>query len=240
LKFFKVNMIVIFIVGVCFFSVWADDTGWKKIGESKGIVGYTRPTPKSSVDEMKGVGIIEAPVAVVEALIRDVPAATEYMYRCKEASVINTPEFKNTTDTMYTYNVISMPYPASDRDVVAKADYSINKATGTVYVHAEGIKSGYKMDKKNVRMPLLIADYILVPKGPDKTEVTYIALGDPGGNLPSFIINLFTKNLSIQTIAGIREMVKKDKYKNVKALVTTQIHLLPSLHAPPESAKANF
>ena len=61
MKFFKVNMIVIFIVGVCFFSVWADDTGWKKIGETKGIVGYTRPTPKSSVDEMKGVGIIEAP-----------------------------------------------------------------------------------------------------------------------------------------------------------------------------------
>jgi hypothetical protein len=224
MKFFKVNMIVMFIVGVCFSGIWANDTGWKKIGESKGIVGYTRPTPKSSFDEVKAVGIVEAPVAVVEALLRDEPAGTEYMYRCKEASVINTPEFKNTTDTMYTYNVTSMPYPVSDRDVVAKADYSIDKSTGTIYVHAEGIKSDYKMDKKKVRMPLLIVDYILVPKGPDKTEVTYIALGDPGGNLPSFVINLFTKNLSIETIAGIREMVKKDKYKNVKAVVTTTVH----------------
>jgi hypothetical protein len=112
----------------------------------------------------------------------------------------------------------------SDRDVVGKADWSIDKATGTLYLHAEGIKSDYKMDKKKVRMPLLIADYILVPKGPDKTEVTYIALADPGGNLPSFVVNLLTKNLSIQTIAGMREMVKKDKYKNVKSVVTTTLH----------------
>ena len=224
MKFIKVNMIIMFIVGVCFSGVWFDDTGWKKIGESKGIVGYTRPTSKSSVEEIKGVGIIEAPVAVVEALLRDTPAGTEYMYKCKEASEVNTPELKNTTDTKYFYNVTSMPYPVSDRDVVGKADWSIDKATGTLYLHAEGIKSDYKMDKKKVRMPLLIADYILVPKGPDKTEVTYIALADPGGNLPSFVVNLLTKNLSIQTIAGMREMVKKDKYKNVKSVVTTTLH----------------
>jgi hypothetical protein len=224
MNFFKVNMIAIFIIGVCFSGVWADDTGWKKIGESNGIVGYTRPSPKSSVDEMKGVGIIDAPVAVIEALIRDVPAGTEYLYKCKESSFVNIPELKNTTDTKYFYNVTSMPYPVSDRDVVAKGSWSIDKSTGTIYLHAESIKSDYNMDKKRVRMPIVLADYILVPKGPDKTEVTYIALGDPGGNLPSFVVNLLTKNLSIRTIASMREMVKKDKYKNVKSVVTTTLH----------------
>jgi hypothetical protein len=224
MKFIKVNLIIMFIAGVSLSGVWADDTGWKKIGESKGIVGYTRPTSKSSVEEIKGVGIIEAPVAVIEALLRDTRAGTEYMYKCKEASEVNTPELKKTADTKYFYNVTSMTYPVSDRDVVGKADWSIDKATGTGYLHAEGIKSDYKMDKKKVRMPFLIADYILVPKGPDKTEVTYIALADPGGNLPSFLVNLLTKNLSIQTIAGMREMVKKDKYKNVKSVVTTTLH----------------
>ena len=51
---------------------WAADDGWKKIGESDGIVGYTRPTTKSSVDEIKAVGIVDAPVAVIEAVIRDI------------------------------------------------------------------------------------------------------------------------------------------------------------------------
>jgi hypothetical protein len=58
-------------------------------------------------------------------------------------------------------------------------------------------------------MPLMAAEYILVPKSPDMTEVTYVALADPGGNIPASAVNLLTKNLSIQTIAGMQEIVKK-------------------------------
>jgi hypothetical protein len=223
-KFFKVSMAGLLIVGIFSSGAWAAETGWNKIRESKGIVGYTRPTPKSSVDEMKGIGMVDASVAVIEALLRDVPSQTEYMYKCKEASLSNTPELKSSADSVYIYNVTSMPFPVNDRDAVVKADYTIDKTTGTVYVHVESVKSTYKMDNKKVRMPLVVVDYTLVPKGPDKTEVTYVALADPGGNLPAFVINLLTKNISVQTIAGIREMVAKDKYKNVTAVVTTTPH----------------
>jgi hypothetical protein len=112
----------------------------------------------------------------------------------------------------------------SDRDVVGKGDWSIDNATGTVYLHTEGIRSSYKLDKEKVRMSILIVDYILVPKGTDMTEVTYIALIDPGGNLPSIVFNAFNKNHAIHTIAGMRKMVKKDKYKNAKTVVTTTLH----------------
>ena len=224
MRYFRVSMIGLLIVGVFSSGVWAAEASWKKIGESNGIVGYTRPTPKSSVDQMKGIGIVDASVAAVEALIRDVPSQTEYMYKCKEASVVNIPELKGSADSVYVYNVTAMPYPVKDRDAVVRADYTIDKATGTLYMHLDGIKSDYKLDKNKVRMPYVNVDYVLVPKGPDKTEVTYTALADPGGNLPAFLVNLLTKNLSIETIASIREMVKKDKYKNVKAVTTTTPH----------------
>jgi len=224
MKNFKVTMIVSFIGCIGISGVLATEIDWKKIGESNGIVGYTKPTSLSSVDELKGVGIVEAPVAVIEALLRDTPAGTEFMYRCKESEVVTAPELKSTADTVYAYNVLSMPYPVSDRDVVAKVDFTIDKATGTLYIHANGIKSNYKVDKNKVRAPLLIADYILVPKGSNKTEVTYMVLADPGGKLPSFVVNLLSKNMSIQTISEIRKMVKKDKYKNTKAVVTTTPH----------------
>jgi len=211
-------------MGVFFSSAFAVETGWKKIGESKNIIGYTRTTNKSSIDAMKGVGIVDAPVAVIEALIRDIPAQTEYMYKCKEAVIVNNPELKSSGDTVYVYNVTAMPYPVKDRDAIAKATFSIDKATGTVYVHVEGFKTAYKQDQKKVRMPLVIVDYTLAPRGPDKSEVTYEALADPGGNLPAFVVNMLTKNLSIETISSIRMMVKKDKYKNARAVVTTTAH----------------
>lgn len=224
MRFLKISMISICMVALCFSVVSAAETGWKKIGAKNGIVGYTRPTPKSSVDEMKGIGMVDVPIAAIEAVIRDVSAQTIYMYRCSEASIINTPELKSTTDTVYFYNVTDMPYPASDRDVIVKSTYSVDKASGVIYIKLEGVKTSYKSDPKKVRMPVMEGGYILTPKGPDKTEINYMAIGDPGGNLPSFVVNMLTKNLSIETIANIREMVKKDKYKSSKTVVTTTPH----------------
>jgi len=223
MKHLKLGIIGILILGVCFSSAWAAEAGWKKVGEKNGIIGYTRPTTRSSVDEMKAVGMVEAPEAVIEAVIRDVSAQPDYMFRCKEAKIANSPEFKQSKDTSFFLNITGMPYPLNDRDVLVRADYSVDKATGTLYVHMVGQNTTYKSDGKRVRMPIMIADYILVPKGPNKTEMTYVALAEPGG-IPAFAVNLFCKNLPSATIAGIRELVKQDKYKNAKEIVTTTPH----------------
>lgn len=48
-----------------------------------------------------------------------------------------------------------------------------------------------------------------------------IAVAPPVGRLPKFLVNLFSKKMGVDTIAGLREMVKKEKYRNAKALLTT-------------------
>lgn len=222
-KLHKIGLLVLLSLAFSVSGVLAADTGWKKIGESNGIVGYTRPTPKSSIDEIMAVGVVDAPVAVVEAILRDVPALNEFMFLCKEAFLVDLPGQKNTTDSYRMYIRQDLPV-VSDRDCIARCDWSINTATDTLYCHGEGIKSDYHLEKGVVRMPLVTLDYTLMPKGPDKTEVTYLALAVPGGSLPSFVVNLLTKNLGIKTIAGLRDMAKKDKYKNAKAVVTTTLH----------------
>lgn len=218
-KFVKFMILALFIMstGVSL----AADEGWKKVGESEGIINYARPTTRSSVDEIKSVGIVDAPVAVVEAVIRDIPAMPEYIFLCKEAFVINTPEMKSGGDVIYFYSLTDLPFPASDRDAVEKSVFSIDKKTGTVYCHAEGVKTNYKLNSSVVRMPLSIIDATLIPKGANKTEVIYQVLGDPGGQLPSFIVNMLISDYGIKTITGLRQMVKKEKYKSFNKVITT-------------------
>lgn len=223
MKNFKLGILTILITGIIITIAGAADDGWKKIGESEGIVGYTRPTTRSSVDEIKAVGIVDAPIAVVEAVIRDISVMPEYIFLCKEAVLINTSEMRSGGDVMYFYSVTDLPFPVSDRDVVNKVIWSIDKATGAIYCHAEGVKTTYKQNKNIVRMPLSITDCTLVSKGADKTQVTYQVLGDPGGELPCFLVNMLTNDYGIKTIAGLRQMVKKDKFKNVKKVVTTTV-----------------
>jgi hypothetical protein len=225
MKIFKLSTLTTFIIGILITAGWAADDGWKKIGESEGIVGYTRPTTRSSVDEIKAVGIVDAPIAVVETVIRNISLMPEYIYLCKEAVLINTPDMKSGGDVIYFYSLTDLPFPVSDRDVVAKSLWSVDKATGAIYCHTEGVKTTYKQDKNVVRMLLSIIDCTLVPKGANKTEVIYQALADPGGELPSFIVNMLTNDYGIKTIAGLRQMVKKDKFRNVKKVVTTTANI---------------
>jgi hypothetical protein len=221
MKIFKRGTLTILIIGILISASWAADDGWKKIGESDGIEGYTRPTTRSSVDEIKAVGIVDAPIAVVEAVIRDISVMPEYIFLCKEAALINTPDMKSSGDIIYFYSLTDLPFPVSDRDAVAKSLWSVDKATGAIYCHTEGVKTAYKQDKKVVRMPISIIDCTLIPRGADKTEVIYQALADPGGSLPSFIVNMLTNDYGIKTVAGLRQMVKKDKFKNAKKIITT-------------------
>ncbi len=221
---FTLCMGMLCMAGVNLTLVWAAENGWQKIGESNGIVGYTRLT-KNSVNEVKAIGIVDAPIAVVEAVIRDASVQPEYMYMCKEASVINTPDMKSDGDTHYCHNVTGMPFPVSNRDNIVKMSWSINKSTGTLYCRCVGQKTTYMLKQGVVRMPLMVLDYTLVPKGTDKTEITYQGMADPGGSVPSALVNMFTKNIGIKTIEGIRKTVLKDKFKNAKAVETITPHM---------------
>lgn len=218
-KIFRVIVSAILVIGISGIPVAADNA-WKKIGEEDGIVGYSRPTTKSSVDEIKAVGIVDAPLAVVHAVIRDIPSMPEYIFLCKEAFPIHTTEMKSTEDVIYFYSLTDMPFPVKDRDAVAKSLWSVDKATGIVHCRTVGVKTSFKLHQDIIRMPLLIMDCTLIPKGSDKTEVIYQVLCDPGGTLPSPVVNMLIKDYGIKSIAGLRKMVKKDKYKNNKTVVT--------------------
>lgn len=225
MKFCRLITLVIFMVVMSIPLSWAEDGGWKKIGESDGIIGYTRPTTKSSVDEIKAVGVVDASVAVIEAVMRDISVMPEYVYLCKEAFLMNTPDLKSAGDVINFYSLTDLPFPISDRDVVSRSEWTIDKVTGIVYCHAEEVKTTFKQSEDIVRIPLLIIDCTLTPRGENKTEVIYQVLGDAGGKLPPWLVKMLSRDYGIKTIAGLRKIVKKNKYKNVRKIVTTTPHV---------------
>jgi hypothetical protein len=195
---------------------------WKEVSGRDGIVGYTRTTSLTSIEEVKAVGVVEAPVAVIEAVIRDVDAQPQYMFRCTEAAKVNLAGLTATDDMKYVYNRTSMPWPVDDRYGVAKSELMVDSKTGTFYVRAREVTAEYPQAPSGaVRMPLTRLIIIVTPLGESKSQVHYQVLADPVGNLPTFVVNLFSKSLGVETIAGLREMVKKEKYRNAKALLTT-------------------
>lgn len=223
MRIWKIIFVVSVVVWMCCFSSFAADIGddWKKVNESEGIVGYTRPAPMTSVDEVMAIGIVKAPVPVIEALLRDASAQPEYMFMCSEAYTLQLPGLQTTEDVKFVYNKTDMPWPVNDRYAVFRANHMIDASTGAIRVAVENISADFdEKDKKAVRMPITIGQCIATPVGENETEVLYQVLADPGGNLPSWLINMLSKNLGVKTIEGIRKMVEKDKYKNASEVIT--------------------
>jgi hypothetical protein len=201
-------------------SAETENMSWKRLKEYEGIIGYYRRNPHCRIDESKAIGIVEAPVAVVEAVLRDVPGCKDFMFWFKENLVIEVPEVKNTADEYVTYTLMAMPFPVQDRDTVARLNWTVDAAAGIVYCTGQGLDTNYRPHPKALRIPLIEATYALKPVGPDRTEVTYQAMSDPGGYLPAFVINLLSRDMCLKTIAGIRKKVKLEKYRHAAAVVT--------------------
>ena len=195
---------------------------WEEITELDGIIGYARSTSESSVNEIKAIGTVKAPLAVVEAVLRDESVKPEYTYMCTEGARVDIPGLKSTKDTYYSYHKVGMPWPFYDRDLVAKVQVMVDEATGALLFDIQGITTDFRAeDGYVVRAPMTRAKWILTPVSENETEVLYQILTEPGGYLPAFLVNLFSSDMGVITIAELRNMVKKDKYNNAKSIVTT-------------------
>ena len=207
----RTGFLAVFLVMSLSSAIFALGGGWVKTGESKGVTGYARPAPQSILHEMMAVGMVEAPVTDIEALLRDIPAQKDYLYLCSDAELINFPGKTNTVDSYCIYSKMNMPAPVLDRDSIILWDWTTERSTGARFVHGEGIRTNYRLEKNVVRMMFITLDFTLTPKGPDKTEVTYSVLMNPVGTLPESVKGMLTKNLAMKTLLGIRERVRRNR-----------------------------
>jgi len=204
-------------------TLWAAQPGeWKKVKESDGIIGWTRSTPLSPVDECRAEGIIDAPVPVVEAIVRDTTTMKRYMFMCSDAFEIKDPSLKTGKDFYYMYFRQGMPWPVSDRYGVGSMDWMLDRTPGGVLVRGKNVTINFTPPVKNaVQMPVVRASWRMEPAGEHKTKMTYLCLAAPGGNLPSSVVNFMIKNIGVATIKEMRNLAKEEPYRGARTILTT-------------------
>jgi hypothetical protein len=210
----KLRIMLVYSVILSFFAAMpagvmaAND--WQLKINKDGIEVSTRPVKGSDLDEFMGTADINASIDVVYAVIKDVPAATQWMADCKENREIR----KIDANTSIQFNVTKAPWPVSDREALCLVTEKKDEKTGKiVFEFHETNDPPVPVGKGNVRMPEISGQWILIPVNRDHTKVIYTAKSNPGGSLPQALANLKSKEIPYNTLLGLRMMVKKDKYK---------------------------
>ena len=204
------SVILIFLAAMPASVTAASD--WKLAIQKDGIEVSTRPVAGSDFDEFMGTADIDASIDVVYAVLKDIPAATQWMADCKENREIR----KIDEHTSVQFNITKAPWPVSDRESLCIVTEKKDEKTGKVtFEFHETNDPSVPVGKGNVRMPEISGQWVLTPINRDHTKVIYTVKSNPGGSLPKALANMKSKDIPYNTLMGLKMMVKKDKYKNV-------------------------
>ena len=185
-------------------SGYGTGTEWNLALDRDGIRVYTRPSPGCPLDEFRAITEIKATVDSIEKVLRDVNCQPQWMADCLESGLLK--QFD--TDHIVCYNVLNMPWPFSDRDLLIDTRFVKEKGGRKIVVDMSVFSEDIKpVNKKYVRIRDFRATCSVEEVSPGTCFVEYINRVNPMAPVPAVIANRIAKNNPFNTLKGIKRMV---------------------------------
>jgi len=210
----RITVFSLTVIFLFFAALPAPLLAWERSKEDKknNIKIYTRKVEGSNFKEYKAVMKIKATVPSLVALVDDISACSRWIHTCNEGRLLKRVSPKQS----YTYTINEAPWPVSDRDAIVLNTISQESTKGPVRIDILGVPD-YAPEKENlVRVNMIKGHWLFTPLGDGMTEVTYQVHNDPGGNLPSWLVNSVVVTQPYNTMINMKKLVKEKKYEEAK------------------------
>ncbi|MFI5136171.1 MAG: START domain-containing protein, partial [Chitinophagales bacterium] len=170
-----------------FFSSFSgvDSANWVQQKNENGIVVYTREISGSVIKEVRVVNYVKSSLSGMVALLLDTKNYTNWIYECTQSRPLKVVSAQE----MYNYQVTNFPWPVSDRDLICNFKISQDSATKVVSFTKTGIPEYLPTQNPYVRIRNFESDYKLTPLPNDSVKVELQMKVDPGGDIPTWLIN---------------------------------------------------
>jgi ribosome-associated toxin RatA of RatAB toxin-antitoxin module len=185
---------------------------WKLSTEKEGIKVYTSQVPDSKVKAIKVNADFNATATQFVALIMDVNSAPEWVYHVKSCIVVK----QVSPSELYYYSEVNLPWPAANRDFVAHLTVSQNPDTKVVTIDGPAVQGLVPVKKGVVRVTDSNGKWTITPIGANQVKVEYSIHVDPGGSLPSWLVNMFATEAPMKIFENIKVELQKRNYKNIE------------------------
>jgi hypothetical protein len=185
---------------------------WQLKTEKEGMKIYTREVPGSKVKALKVEAAFEATPAQFVALIMDVNTSADWVYHVKSSTLIK----RVSASEIYYYSEVSLPWPLADRDFVAHLTVSQNPVTRVVTIDGPAVAGMVPTKPGVVRVSDSKGKWVITPLTNDQIKVEYSIHVDPGGDLPSWLVNMFATEGPLKIFRGIKAQLQKPAYRNTE------------------------
>jgi hypothetical protein len=183
---------------------------WEVVDREDGVV-VSQNWPKGyELPIIKGVGVVQANIYEILAVMADIDRMCEWLHSCKKARLVSQ---KDEFDRI-TYNRFDLPWPLDDRDAVLQSRITVETGKEYILIKYWDLKnSSIKPVEDVVRVPQMKGFYKLEKLGDEQTRVTYQGEARPGGLVPDWAVAQSARNIPLESIKKLRKQVKRMKGK---------------------------
>ncbi|MGR5062944.1 START domain-containing protein [Photobacterium sp. DNB22_13_2] len=183
---------------------------WKNVRDRKDIQVYNRAIEGSDFKEFMAQTTVNASLSTIIAVFNDTVSGIDWVENVDE---MHTEKVINESETI-TVTLSKAPWPVSDRDAVVLNKTTQNPESLVVTLEQRGIPEYLPLKNGVVRVKSLTSRWVFTPVSDSVTHIHYQVLTDPGGKLPAWLINMVSVSQPYNTLLGLKDMVKLEKYHN--------------------------
>lgn len=216
-KVFYSASYLILIVGVIAFvahTIWkqSGDSEWKTVRDENGLVVYTMKVPGETLLKYKFNMTVDARLTDVVYYMTDINTGAEL--GALDLRRIEHFESDPVVINYDTYKIDLKPFGL--REVVLVGQYMQDPETGAVDLHIAAASNKIAPTPGVKRIQHLSNHWKMIPIAPGK--VTIETTSDIDMGIPYFLSNMALADVVCDTTAQMRELLKKEKFRNRTAL----------------------
>lgn len=185
---------------------------WQLKRTTNDLKVYTRNIAETGIKELRITTQFETSLSSIIALLDDVPANTDWVYTSKVAKITE----QLAPNDMYYYSVSDFPWPLQDRDLIVHSVVEQDPDSKVVTSTSYAVEEKYPHQKGIVRVTIFNSKWIFTPLPGGKVNIEYTVKTDPGGNIPTFLTNMFIDKGPVATMKKMRDILAQPKYRDAK------------------------
>jgi len=193
------------------------DGSWTLDKNDDGIKVYTRNLATSKVKAIKVECNLDATPSQLVAVLMDISNGDGWVYHTASSYIIK----QVSPSELYYYSLVNVPWPVHNRDFIAHIKVTQDPATKVITVDAPCIPDMVPRKSNIVRIEESTGKWIITPTSDGKVKIEYTLHADPGGNIPSWLVNMFVTQGPIESFKKLKLQLQKPAYKNAKLAYIT-------------------
>ena len=185
---------------------------WVLKKDKEGIQVFNGKAADSKFKIIRVTCVLDASISQLAAVLLATSRQPEWVIATKSSTLLKTLE----SSRIYYYTEIELPWPVSNRDMVAEMSITQNPVTKNLTIRANNINHIFPEKKGKVRIPFSQAVWEVTPIAKDKIKIDYSIKLDPGGGIPAWLVNLFTTNGPFETFQKLKIIIQDKQFQNRK------------------------